>query len=335
MQRPPVVVHPRPGQGGHVELPRRPEPIRDHGRIMDPHRDHHEIEHPGRFGDGRPVTQRPQTHGPDHNQSRVFDNDRFRGERERHEREEHERGRYYWHEHDGNRYCHHYDQWGYHWYGWYMGDVYFWTRYWNDMYWYYDPYYGRWVYMRNGRWWYQDPARVEIVYIYTPETNTYYQYDNAPGGGAVLTPDPTVPTTTPPPAEPTQPGQPAPEAPAKIYYSGDGRRSVQVFGASNDAFLYDTAETPAFNPVFLASGVTEARFSQSAADQPLQVLLLTETKNDDGTTAKSFLMFDENGNSTMAAPTPAPVTPPDSTDAPAQPPTMSSTLNLLRSGFHF
>jgi hypothetical protein len=304
---------------------------------MNPQRDHHEINQPGHFGDGRPVTQRPQTHGPDHNQTRIFDNDRFHGERGRYERDEHERGRYYWHDFDGNRFCHHYDQWGFHWYGWYIGDVYFWTRYWNDSYWYYDPYYGRWVYMRNGRWWYQDPVHTEVVYLYTPESNSYYQYDNAPGGGAVLTPDQTAPITTPP-SDPAQPGDPAQSAPSKIFYSGDARRSVQVFGATNDAFLYDTAETPAFNPVFLASGVTEARFSQSAADQPLSVLLLTETANDDGTTTKGFLMFDENGNSTMAEPVGAPadsVTPPDSTDTPANPPSPSATLNMLRANFGF
>jgi hypothetical protein len=338
VNRPPVVVHPRPepGRPGRVDMPRR-EPIRDHDRIMDPRRNGTVINHPRTFPDGRPINSRPVVRGPHGDHITIINNTTVINNVRNYNRWETDRNRYYWHDYNGHRFCHYYDSWGFHWYGWYIADVYFWTRYWNDMYWWYDPYYHRWVYLRDGRWWWQDPARVEVVYLYTPETNTYYQYDNAPGGGVVMTPDPTTPVETPP-ADPSEPSTTPAQQPQKIFMSADGRRSVQIFGEKNDAFLYDTAETPSFDPVYLASGVTEARFSQTAEDQPLTVLLLTEEKADDGTVTKGFKMFDENGNdlSQASEPTPAPVdAPSDNAETPAQTPSASQTLNLLRAGVNW
>lgn len=281
------------------------------------------VAHPRQFHDGRRIDHRHVVGGPRHDHLTIINNTTVINNINYYNRTEVTPGRYYWHDYGSSRYCHYYDTYGYHWYGWYIGDVYFWTRYWNDTYWYYDPYWGRWVYMRHGRWWYQDPVRVEVVYIYTPETNRYYRYDDAPsGGGAVLTPDPTPPVAQPPVQQP--------EDARKIFYSADGRRSVQLFGAANDAFLYDTAETPAFEPVYLASHATEARFNESEG-QPLQVLLLTEVPKPDGTVLKGFELFDENGNE-WAPPAPAVEPLPHETGS-LQTPSPSPALDALKVGF--
>jgi hypothetical protein len=90
-------------------------------------------------------------------------------------RSEPNRGQYYWH-HGGNfDYVHYNDHWGYSWYGWYMGDSYFWTRYYGDRWWFYDDGQGRWCYWSAGAWWWQDPDDMDTVYVY--EDDSYVKAD--------------------------------------------------------------------------------------------------------------------------------------------------------------
>ena len=203
---------------------------------------------------------------------------------------------YGWYDWGGQRVCHHYDNYGFHWWGFYQNDVYFWTRYHNDRYWWWDPYYSRWCYLHEGRWWWQDPVRPTIVYIYNEGAYSRYEPSN---GGVVLTPDTTPPTTAPPP-EPSSPA-PTEQAPT-TYYSKDGSRMVQIFGADKEAFLYDTAAPAAFEPQWLAKNVDEIRFrfsKETAADggesETLrEILVLTA----DG----GYETFDPQGDPTGRAP---------------------------------
>jgi hypothetical protein len=137
---------------------------------------------------------------------------------------------------------------------------------------------------------------VTVVYVY--DNGRYYHYRDA-RGGVVLVPDPT------PPAEPvpTDPAAPtAPETDKEVYVSEDGTREVRIVGERRDAFLYDTAETPSFEPEYLASDVKEVVFN-SATDGALQIMLVVE-KTADGRTERSFRVFDAQGNDLLAPETP-------------------------------
>ena len=81
-------------------------------------------------------------------------------------------------------------------------------------------------------------------------------------------------------------------ADAEIYVSEDGTRAVKIDKESRDAFLYDRTETPDFNPVFLASDVKSAQFSDNGSEGSLQVMLTLR----DG----SFGLFDGQGNAYQA-----------------------------------
>jgi len=167
--------------------------------------------------------------------------------------------RYYWHNEGGYRFCHYYDEWGYHWYGWYLGDDFFWTRYYYGRWWWYDSDFDRWCYWHDDGWWWQDPSRGG-VYVY--ENNTY-----TPVGQA---------TSEAPPAASNH----------TEYWDAVDHRVVKLLGS--DAFLYDTGKAPGFDPKFLASNVTDVKFSKAQKGHPLQIILTLE----DG----SFLPFDGKGN---------------------------------------
>ncbi len=166
---------------------------------------------------------------------------------------------YDWHNWNGMNVCHHYDQFGFHWWGFYVGDAFFWTRYFNDGYWWYDPYWHRWVYLNNGQWWWQNPD-TNAIYLYTD--NGYYQYDNT-DSGVVMTPDPTAPVDAPP--DPT----PAPANQTTVY-SQDGTRSIQVTGDNRDAYLYDlTVADPSSDAAqarFIGTQVAGVKFDYVTAD---------------------------------------------------------------------
>ena len=172
---------------------------------------------------------------------------------------------YYWHTGSGFNYCHYYDNWGYHWYGWYLGSSCFWTRYYENNWWWYDNAFDRWCYWHDGGWWWQDPS-LNVVYVYND--------------GAYLQAQDSSPQTSSP-SNSNDPGQ-------VVYQSNDGTRKVKVMSGSQDAFLYDAADSPSFDPVYLATGVKDVKFSDTSSQKPLQVIL---TLND-GT----FQMFDAYGN---------------------------------------
>jgi hypothetical protein len=171
---------------------------------------------------------------------------------------------YYWHRGDGFNYCHYVDNWGYHWYGWYEGDSCFWVRYYGARWWCYDDVYGRWCFWDDDRWWWQDPDHVGDLYLYND--GGYIAADSAN--------DPVVNTT--------QGGN------ETIYNSPDGSRTVKIMTDTGDAFLFDTAIPPNFNPIYLASNVSGVKFTNTSDGSQLEVML---TLND-GT----FDIFDDQGN---------------------------------------
>jgi hypothetical protein len=165
-----------------------------------------------------------------------------------------ERDHYYWHDEGGYRYCHYYDPFGYHWYGWYVGDSCLWVRFYGDRWWNYDRDYDRWMYWNDGRWWWQDPSGV--VYLYNDGEYIATQPEVVAAGPSFNDAGPVA-------------GQ---------FNSPDGTRKVKmVSDGSGDAFLYDTTDPPAFSPVYLGGNVQSVRFSDTSQGQPLEIQL---TKTD-------------------------------------------------------
>jgi hypothetical protein len=172
---------------------------------------------------------------------------------------------YYWHQDKDFNYCHYIDGSGYHWYGWYAGDQYFWTRNYAGRWWWYDTEYSRWNFWNDGFWWWQDPYHVGDLYCYN--NDTYIPANSAD--------DQIVVTSTDQPA-------------SSSYNCPDGTRSVKIATPLQDAFLYDTANPPSFDPIYLASGVQSVQFSDMSNGKPMEIIL----KLGDG----SFDMFDAQGN---------------------------------------
>jgi hypothetical protein len=293
-------------------MPQKPKPI-DPGHRIDPSHngDGHAVHPPVRDDHGHAMNQKPlqDAHGrtvaPGRDRVGRIDQGDFH--RDIHGVQDHWNNRdhdYHWHEMNGWRVCHHYDEFGYHWWGFYIGEVYFWTRFYNDGYWWFDPYWHRWVWLRDGQWWWQDPSG--MVYLYTG--GSYYQYGQG-SGGVVMTPDPTPPVDVPP-------GDPATPANQTSVYSLDGTRSVQITGDTKDAYLYDLTAEPdsaAAQPKYLASSVTNAAFVD-AADGTVSQIILTAT-DDSGATVT--LAFGKDGVSSDASQSfaPASFTPTSGADA--------------------
>ena len=72
------------------------------------------------------------------------------------------------------------------------------------------------------------------------------------------------------------------------FKSPDGSRLVKLVQSDGDAFLYDTAAIPSFDPIYLASGVQSVQFSDTSNGRPLEIIL----KLNDG----SFDMFGTDGH---------------------------------------
>ena len=218
-------------------MPLPPKPVPP-GQVIDPRRngDDHAIKPPQRDQQGRPVSQIPlRDHDGRHippsqtnitiiNNTTIVNN--ITNNQRDWDRNDHD---YHWHDWDGRRICHHYDEFGYHNWGFYVGSVYFWTRYHDDRYWWYDPYWRRWTYLHEGQWWWQDDS--DVIYVYNG--GSYYRYDGD-DTAVVITPDPTPPVVIPPGPAPT----PAPIDQTTVY-SLDGTRSIQITGDNRDAYLYD------------------------------------------------------------------------------------------------
>jgi len=168
---------------------------------------------------------------------------------------EREQGRYYWHRGDGFTYGHYLDGNGYNWYGWYLGDQYFWTCDYHDRWWWFDDATGRWCFWNDNFWWWQDPSHVGDLYCYSG--GSYIPCNSEDDEVAVSTPD---------------------TAQVKVFKSPDGSRIVKIFGEGKDAFLYDASIPARFDPVYLASGVEDVQFSTPRNGRPMQVVM----KLDDG-----------------------------------------------------
>lgn len=205
---------------------------------------------------------------------------------------------YYWHSYNGWNYCHYYDPYGYHWYGWYVGGNCFWSRYWGGNWWWYDPTYYHWCYWNDGWWWWQDPANVQVVYVYDNGS-----YVNAASVGE--TASASAPSGSPsgagmeasvPPSSSSTDGSMAPETTAKtlppvsvdkVLNSKDGTRQVKIVGG--DAFLYDTvAADNDSKPVFLSDNVKNVQFVPGTTGAAPQVLVTLT----DGTVQT----YDSDGN---------------------------------------
>jgi hypothetical protein len=83
---------------------------------------------------------------------------------------------YYWHRNGGVHYCHYFDKHGAHWYGFYNGSQFLWTRYYGGHWWWYDQDHARWLSYNDsdGSWLWQDPAQPQTVYVY--DDNGYVPY---------------------------------------------------------------------------------------------------------------------------------------------------------------
>ena len=179
--------------------------------------------------------------------------------------DETQRGRTYWHSGNGFNYAHYIDNSGYHWYGFYSGSQYFWTRNYAGRWWWYDSGYNRWCFYNDNYWWWQDPYHVGDLYCY--DDNDYVDANSA---------DDQIVVTG------------AEEANETTYSSPDGTRMVKVVQSDGDAFLYDAAAIPTFDPIYLASGVQSVQYSDVNNGRPLEIVV----KLNDG----SFDIFDAQGN---------------------------------------
>ncbi|MFI5348667.1 MAG: hypothetical protein ACHQ2Z_03915 [Elusimicrobiota bacterium] len=210
---------------------------------------------------------------------------------------------YYWHNENGMRYSHYYDGRN-HWYGFYHGPSFYWTRYYGDRWWWFDGGAARWVFWGNGYWWWAGPGGVPYVYM----DNGYYPYE---GAGVTVVHEENQPAPASIPA--------AEKGGAKT--SPDGKRMVQISGADAQSFLYDNTVAPPTFLKYLGQGVSKVRFTGGTAGAPVQIMV--EFKDD------TFALFDADGNSQSAAvnssesaagtPPPAPDSiPPAPTSAPGQ-----------------
>jgi hypothetical protein len=247
-----------------------PSFITDRSEIIHTDRAHSTIAFPQRGPDGRalPGSVVSSRHFNDpvvRDRMALVDGAGWRGRIGGFEASETGRGRYYWHTGDGFNYCHYVDNWGYHWWGWYAGSQFFWTRNYDGRWWWYDTGYNRWCFWNNGYWWWQDPYHLGDLYCY--DDSDYIPCNSADDQEVVTAND---------------------SSNDDAYYSPDNTRVVKVDRETHDAFLYDTTDPPSFEPVYLASGVAGVQFSANNG-RPMEIVL----KLNDG----SFDVFDGQGNS--------------------------------------
>lgn len=250
-------------------ISRLPDPVKDRSKWPDSRKDRSVVLNPSRDYQGKPFhlkdlprTQIGRTEVKRHMKD-IATNPQFVREMDHIRTADKNVNFYYWHSWNNNRYCHYIDHWGAHWYGWTVGPSFYWTRYNAGYWWWYDPDFGRWCYWHDGWWWWHDPYHVNVAYVYVDGN---YVSSN-PG------------TEEPPAVEPSN---------LRTYKSSDGTRLVKVLGQEEDAFLYDASTPPDFDPVYLASGVQEVKFSSTNSGRRLQVLVFMR----DG----SFSLFDDRGN---------------------------------------
>jgi hypothetical protein len=291
-----VVIHPpvTPGHGGG-KMPTPPKPV-DPNHMINPARngDGRAIQ-PPTSRNGQPITQKPLVNKngrliPPGSKNIGIINGKgmignINGIQGHWNDGDHGYGWYNW---NGQLVGHHYDEFGYHWWGFYIGDAYFWTRYYNNMYWWWDPYWHRWCWQNGSSWWWQDVNGVMYIVI----DGNYYQYQDD-NGTVVVVPDPTQPVDVPPgPVDPSQPAS---------YYSADGTRFVTIDPTDGSAYLYDATVADPSDPRaqgrLLATGVSSVQFGYASdGSQSLQQIDLTFS---DGITTA---VADPNGDRLITLP---------------------------------
>ncbi len=219
-----------------------PYPLANRAQLLDDDRAHSIIRAPRKGPDHRSLAAKPMSpreyndelvRGP----MSLIDQDPWRKSINQWNLSEVKPNHYYWHKDKSFNICHFLDASGNQWYGWYSGGSYFWTRCYGDHWWWYDSDFNRWCFWNDGWWWWQDPYHVGDLYFYN---GAQYIPCNSANDQVEVT---TV-------------GLPNPVVTA----NADGTRVVKVMGAGQDAFLYDTAVPPDFNPVYLASKVQKVEF---------------------------------------------------------------------------
>jgi hypothetical protein len=244
---------------------------------------------PKRFDTGEAIKQQREKNPPRAHAAVARNEGLVRGIQNE-QRLETQRAHYYWHNAGGVRYAHYYDKQNIHWYGFYSGPTFYWSRYYGNNWWWYDGSYSRWVYWWDGYWWWQGPGGAAFVYV----DNNYYPYDMASGGVVVQKAE-----TADAPKSPPPPGE------GKSWVSPDKSRMIIIHGNESQAFLYDNSGDKPVYLAYLGKDIANVRFSQDTAAQ-----ILVDFK--DG----AFALFDLDGKPKT--------TPPSAPPQPAQPPAPES-----------
>lgn len=244
---------------------------------------------PKHFETGEPIKQRRETKPPVQHAAITRNTEFTKGIRNE-QRAETLRDHYYWHNTGGVRYTHFYDSHDIHWYGFYSGPTFYWSRYYADNWWWYDGSFSRWVFWWDGYWWWRGPGGAAFVYV----DNNYYPYDMASGGVVVQKAE-----TAEPPKNPPPPGE------GQKWVSPDKSRLVQVYGDNSEAFLYNNSGAKPVYLAYLGRDIVKVRFSEGTPAQ-----LLADFK--DG----AFALYDMDGK--------AKNTPPSGPPKTAQPPAPES-----------
>ena len=252
-----------------------PSYITDRSEIMSTDRTHSMIGNPSTGPKGEPfkasmVSPRQFNGSVVRNQMATVNRPAYMQRIDRENASETQRNHVYWHTDGGFSYSHYIDNSGYHWYGWYAGDQFFWTRNYDGRWWWYDTGFNRWCFYNDNFWWWQDPYHVGELYVYDDDS---YIPANSADDQVVVNGN-------------EQPND-------LVYNSPDSKRMVKVVQSDGDAFLYDTADPQAFDPVYLASGVQTVQYSDVNNGRPLEIML----KLNDG----SYDMFDALGHPYNAA----------------------------------
>jgi hypothetical protein len=245
-----------------------------------------------------------------------------------HETTERQVGHVYWHADGGQKYAHWYDG-NVHWYGFYNGPRFYWTRYEDNRWWWFDQTASRWLSWHDGYWWWHDPANAAAMYVVV--NDSYYPY-------AEVAADPALAPGAAP--DDSSSAMSLVDSAGRGVHgnfakkSPDGSREVQVYGDRREAFLYDLTGggDPSFI-AFLASGVKHVQFSE-AAGQNMQIMLLLLDGSYDVFDADGRSVLPSTGNGAPATPStpgagavPADSSSPDSAPPSAPPMTDGSPSN--------
>ncbi len=206
------------------------------------------------------------------------------------------RDHYYWNKTGGMRYAHLYDSHGIHWYGFYNGPKFYWSRYFAGYWWWYDQAFSRWTFWHDGYWWWWGPGGIAFVYV----DSNYYPFDMTSGGVVVVEKtEIAVPPKSPPPSVEGQ-----------KWVSPDKSRLVQILGDNSEAFLYNNSGAQPVYMAYLGRDIVKVWFSGSIPAQ-----ILADFK--DG----SFSLYDMDGNPKKTPPPKAPLTvqPPEPESVPLPP----------------